>query len=138
MQWNEVSRKTFGIIVVLVMLFAGTILAAAVLLARRQGGETIAYIVRDSINSERITGAGDGRKIVADALLVAFRAAAPPDARTQLARRVGAKLGGQLAGVPDTFAFTFPQALTLLELRGLVEKIEQDADVFKAEFVYVE
>jgi len=138
MQWNELSKKTVGSIIALVVLFAGTILAAAVLLARREGGEDVARIVRDSVQAQRITGAGEGRKIVADKLLVTFHERASSDIRGVVADNVSAKAGGQAEGSAGTYLFSFSKGLTALELRGLIEKIEQDADVLGAEFIYVE
>lgn len=138
MQWNELSRKTVGILIALAVLFAGTIFVAAMLLARRKGGEDIARIVRDSVQAQRVIGTAEGRRVVADKLLVLFREQTPADARDALAHAVGAKVGGRLESGANAYVFSFPKGLTGLELRGRIEKIEQDADVLGAEFIYVE
>lgn len=138
MRWNELSKKTIGIAIALCIIFAGTLGVLAVILIRQRGGDEIARIVRDAVESERITPGNNGGKVVADRLLVTFREDATNDARNDLAKRVLAKILGTVSDQPSTYIFSFSSINTARQLNALMEILSQSPDVIDTQMIMIE
>ncbi len=137
MQWNEVSKKTIGIIVAVGVLFAGLVLVIAFVLLRQHGGDTIAGIVKDSIRSQRITSGGDGTRVVSDSLLVTIREGAERSAITDIASTHNAKVRGMVQDQANTYIVSFREA-TIRELRQLISVFKSYPDVVDVALIPVE
>ena len=139
MRWNELSRKTVGILITLGVIFAGTLGVLAFLLIRQRGGDQIARIVRDAVKNQRITLAGEGMKIVADRLLVTFRPTASSAMREDAAKKAGGKIIGALSTEQENiYIVSFANVTTARQLTGLREIFMQSPDVVDVEFIPVE
>lgn len=137
MQWNELSRKTIGIIVALVVLFAGTVIVITVYLIRQRGGGDIAFIVQNAIENQRVTFGGEGVRVVSDRLIVTFRAGTELRMVKEVMRNTGVSFRSAVEGEPDTYIAAFPAA-TVRQLRHIIEKFEKYPDVVGAAMIPAE
>ena len=137
MQWNELSRKTVGIIVCMGVLFAGAVIVIVLMLIKQQGGYDIGSLVRDAVKSQRITIEGEGAKVVSDRLLVTFRPNVSTAQMQNIAAKVGVKIQGKLVDQPNTYVVSLPSA-TVRQLRQLVTTLLQSPDVVDAAMIPAE
>ena len=137
MQWNELSKKTAGIIVVLGVLFAGAVIVIVLILVEQQGGYEIGAMVRDAVKSQRIAIEGESTKIISDRILVIFRPNVSVGKMQEIAAKTGVKIQGKVAEQPNTYIVSLPSA-TVRQLRQLVTNLKQSADVVDASIIPVE
>jgi len=136
-QWNELSRKTVGIIIAMGVLFAGAVITIVFILLNRYGGQDVARIVKDSVESQRITVSGEGTQVVSDKILVTFREGATDANVEDAARQSSVHIVGKLAKEDLVYVVSFPPT-NVRGLRQLISNLEQHPDVVEASMIPVE
>ncbi|MDO8558163.1 MAG: hypothetical protein Q7S09_03165 [bacterium] len=137
MRWNEVSKKTIGIIIAIGVLFAALVLVITFVLLRRHGGDTVAGIVKDAVTSQRVTSGGEGIKVVSDSLLVTIREGVERSTLTDIAARHNTKVQGVIQDQENTYIVSF-RAGTVRDLRQLISIFKGYPDVIDAAMIPAE
>lgn len=137
MQWNEVSKKTIGVIVAIGVLFAGAVLVIAFVFLKQRGGYDVARMVRDAVDEQRVIQTSEGQRFISDRLLVTLHPSAPLSALADIARSVRARIGGAVVDQEYTYVVLFTP-VSARQLRQMVELFKRHPDVVDAAMIPAE
>jgi hypothetical protein len=136
MQWNEISKRTAGIIICLLIFFAGAVIVLTVGLIRRSGGDEVAKVVQNAVQTNHILDNG-GTKIISDKLLVTFMEGISQSRKNEIAAEIGAKLEGASSDDPNSYVVAV-QPSTARTLRQQAQTLKGIPDVIDAQLIPVE